>query len=188
MTRNLSEALKMLEASKNTDLVTALYPAGFGLKGDLVMRRLIREERFIGDILDVRVTSIVSSPAGAGFMEDPTVVGVNAMMLGILGEVCNRWMDPPMSVAAITGEPSDVVPKSLAISAKLQGSTTASFHISFRVTQGPGNLVEIFGTHGVLEYTLLVERSDGTVEGEEVWGMTDSDLEMHPIEIPVHEE
>ena len=56
------------------------------------------------------------------------------------------------------------------------------------MTQGPGNLVEIFGTHGVLEYKLLVERSDGTVEGEEVWGMTDSDLEMHPIEIPVHEE
>ena len=33
MARNLSEALRMLEASKATDLVTALYPAGFGLKG-----------------------------------------------------------------------------------------------------------------------------------------------------------
>ena len=31
MARNLSEAHRMLEASKATDLVTALYPAGFGL-------------------------------------------------------------------------------------------------------------------------------------------------------------
>ena len=56
------------------------------------------------------------------------------------------------------------------------------------MNQGLGNLVEIFGSHEVLKYKLLVECSDGTVEGEEVWGMTDYDLEMHPIEIPVHEE
>ena len=187
MARNLSEALKMLEASKNTHLVTALYPAGFGLKGDRVMRRLIGDG-FIGDIVDVRVTSVGPSPGGGGFMDDPSVVGINAMMLGILGEVCNRWMAPPVSVAAVTGEPLNVVPQSLAISAELPGGITASFHLSFRVTNSLGNTVEIFGTRGSLKYDMLVERPDGTIGGEEVWGMTESETEMYPIEIPAHEE
>ena len=80
--RNLSEALRMLEASKATDLVTALYPAGFGLKGDRVMRRLLHDEGYVGEILEVRVTSVVSSiPEVGAWVVDPEVVGVNTMML-----------------------------------------------------------------------------------------------------------
>ena len=56
MARNLSEARRMLEASEATDLVTSLYAAGFGLKGDRVMRRLLQQS-YLGDILEVRVTS-----------------------------------------------------------------------------------------------------------------------------------
>ena len=82
MARNLSEALRMLEASKATDLVTALYPAGFGLKGDRVMRRLLHDEGYVGEILEVRVTSVVSSIPEVGvWVVDPEVVGVNTMML-----------------------------------------------------------------------------------------------------------
>ena len=82
MARNLSEALRMLEASKATDLVTALYPAGFGLKGDRVMRRLLHDEGYVGEILEVRVTSVVSSiPEVGAWVVDPEVVGVNTMML-----------------------------------------------------------------------------------------------------------
>ena len=33
LARNLKEARQMLEASRQTDLVTSLYAAGFGLKG-----------------------------------------------------------------------------------------------------------------------------------------------------------
>ena len=44
MARNLKEARRMLEASTTTDRVTALYAAGFGLKGDRVMRRRLHRE------------------------------------------------------------------------------------------------------------------------------------------------
>ena len=82
MARNLSEALRMFEASKATDFVTALYPAGFGLKGDRVMRRLLHDEGYVGEILEVRVTSVVSSiPEVGAWVVDPEVVGVNTMML-----------------------------------------------------------------------------------------------------------
>ena len=76
------DAVRMLEASKATDLVTALYPAGFGLKGDRVMRRLLHDEGYVGEILEVRVTSVVSSiPEVGAWVVDPEVVGVNTMML-----------------------------------------------------------------------------------------------------------
>ena len=188
MARNLGEALRMLEASKATGLVTALYPAGFGLKGDRVMRRLLHEG-YVGEVLEVRVTSVVPSiPEFGAWIVDPEVVGVNTMMLGILAEVYNRWFEPPMSLMAASGEGPLAVPQSLAIAAELRNGGTASFHHSFRVTSGPGSSFEVYGTRGVLDYKLLTERTGGVVEDEELAGMTGGDDAMHPIEIPVHEQ
>ena len=185
MARNLSEALQMLEASRATDLVTSLYAAGFGLKGDRVMRRLIHDEGYVGDILEVRVTSLVPAISEPGAWQvDPDVVGVNTMMLGILAEVLYRWIEPVRSVTAATGEDLTAVPQSLSIAAELQGGATASFHVSFRVPRGPGSSVEIYGTRGVLDYKLLVEKPGGLVEDEELSGMTEGETAMHPIEMP----
>ena len=187
MARNLAEALEMLEASRATDLVTGLYAAGFGLKGDLVMRRLLGEGK-IGDVLDVRVTSLVPSiPEFGAWLVDPEVVGVNTMMLGILSEVYNRWLEPPVSVTAATGEGLLAVPQSLAVTAKLSGGGTASFHLSFRVAGGPGSSVEVYGSRGVLDYKLLVEKPGGLVEDEKLFGMTEGGGEMRAIEMPEHE-
>ena len=189
MARNLSEAHQMLKASKATGLVTALYPAGFGLKGDRVMRRLLHDEGYVGEVLELRVTSVVPSiPEYGAWIVDPDVVGVNTMMLGILGEVYNRWFEPPKSLAAASGEGPFTVPQSLAIAAELQNGGTASFHLSFRVTRGPGSSFEVYGTRGVLDYKLLIERPGGLVEDEELAGMTEGDDAMHPIEMPVHEQ
>ena len=189
MARNLSEALQMLEASRATDLVTSLYAAGFGLKGDRVMRRLIHDEGYVGDILEVRVTSLVPAISEPGAWQvDPDVVGVNTMMLGILAEVLYRWIEPVRSVTAATGEDLTAVPQSLSIAAELQGGATASFHVSFRVPRGPGSSVEIYGTRGVLDYKLLVEKPGGLVEDEELSGMTEGETAMHPIEMPREEQ
>ena len=189
MARNLSEALQMLEASRATDLVTSLYAAGFGLKGDRVMRRLIHDEGYVGDILEVRVTSLVPAISEPGAWQvDPDVVGVNTMMLGILAEVLYRWIEPVRSVTAATGEDLTAVPQSLSIAAELQGRATASFHVSFRVPRGPGSSVEIYGTRGVLDYKLLVEKPGGLVEDEELSGMTEGETAMHPIEMPREEQ
>ena len=95
MARNLKEARQMLEASKTTDLVTSLYACGFGLKGDRVMRRLINEENYIGDILEVRAVSFYEAVPELGqWIGDPEIWGVNTMLLGILAEVLYRWIDP----------------------------------------------------------------------------------------------
>ena len=152
------------------------------------MRRLLHNEGYVGDIMEVRVTSVVPGGVPGGWQVDPKVVGVNTMMLGILGEIYNRWLEPPKSVTAASGEDPLAVPQSLAIAAELQGGATGSFHLSFRVTRGPGSSVEIYGTRGVLDYKLLVERPGGIVEDEELSGMTEGEDGMHPIDMPVHEQ
>ena len=130
------------------------------------MRRLL-SEGFVGDIREVRVTSLVPAlPEAGAWLVDPKVVGVNTMMLGILAEVVYRWIDPPLSLIATTGEDPLAVPQSLSIGAELRGGATAGFHLSFRVPWGPGSSVEIYGTRGVLDYKLLVEKPGGLVEEE----------------------
>jgi predicted dehydrogenase len=109
------------------------------------------------------------------------------MMLGILAEVVYRWIEPVKTVTAATGEDLLSVPQSLSIAADLGNGATASFHLSFRVTRGPGSSVEIYGTRGVLDYKLLIEKPGGLVEDEELAGMTEGETEMHPIEMPVAE-
>ena len=189
MARNLSEALRMLEASRATDLVTTLYLPGFGLKGDRVLRRLLHDEGYIGDVLEVRVTDLVPPYAGAsGWLSDPAVVGVNTMKLGILAEIFNRWVGPAESVTAATGVDHLAVPRSLAISAELRGGATASFHLSSRATHGPGTSVEIYGTLGVLDYKIGQVRDGQEVLVEELAGMTGGEHEMHPIGMPVDEQ
>ena len=189
MARNLKEAHRMLEASRSAHLVTSLYAAGFGLKGDRVLRRLLHDENYVGEIREVRVTSLLPAlPEAGAWLVDPEVVGVNTMMLGILAEVVYRWIEPAKSVAAATGEDLLAVPQSLSIAARLQGGATASFHLSFRVTRGPGSSIEIYGTRGVLDYKLLVEKQGGLVEDEALAGMTEGETQMHPIEMPVAEQ
>ena len=153
------------------------------------MRRLLHDEGYVGDILEVRVTDLVPSYSGAsGWLSDPAVVGVNTMKLGILAETFNRWVGPAESVTAVSGEDPLAVPRSLAISAELHGGATASFHLSSRVTHGPGSSVEVYGTLGVLDYKIGQVRDGQEVLVEQLIGMTGGEREMHPIEMPVDEQ
>lgn len=180
MARNLNEAQVMFKASQNTNLVTTLYPPALGLKGDRVMKRLLHEEGYVGDILDVRVTAISSPvPGPGGWQVDPEIVGVNTMTLGILSEVFNRWIGPGKTVSASSGEPPEVVPQSLVIGVELENGGTASFHLSLRGTNGPGFSIEIYGSRGFINYTMLVEEISGRTEGED---------NVHPINISDEEQ
>lgn len=188
MARNLHEAQQMLTASQATDLVTSLYAAGFGLTGDLVVRRLLKDN-YIGDIVAVRVVSFYERvPEIGAWVNDPEATGINTMMLGILGEVVYRWIEPFKSVSAITGDDPLVPPRSLSIAAELQNGGAASFHLTDKVANGPGSTVEIYGAHGALDYKLLIEKAGGEVTQEELYGRTEGETELHPIEFPPEEQ
>ena len=189
----MAEAQEMLRLAQASGRVTALYPPRPGLKGDRVMRRLLHEERFVGEIREVRVTgmSLAESKDAYAWPADPEVTGVNAMTLGMWNEVLNRWVGPAARVTAIgrlhsrlrraaAGELVDaVVPDSLAVTAELQCGATASYHLSNHAAHGPGHSIEIYGSQGALVYQFFAEKISGASAGN---------AELQPIAVPPEEE
>ena len=162
MARNLKEAQEMTQAAQASTLVTALYPARPGLKGHRVMLRLLHEEKFVGELREVRVTGmeLAEGKKEYAWASDPDVVGVNAMNLGMWVEVLNRWIGPAKSVSATAkihhqkrkaygGDwVNAAVPDSLAVVAELECGATASYHLSTCAACGPATGVEIYGSRG----------------------------------------
>lgn len=192
MARNLAEAHQMLDAERASGRVAALYPPRPGLKGDRVVRRLLKDG-FVGAIREVRVTGMDLAPASDGYrwQSDPEVVGVNTMALGMWAEVLHRWLGPVRRVAAVTathdarrtavdGSQVDAtVPDSLSVSGTLESGATMSCHFSSHAAFGPGNSIEIYGSRGALVYKLFQD---------ELRGATGTDTELTPIPIPPAEE
>jgi predicted dehydrogenase len=193
MARNLREAREMVHAAQGSGLVAALYPPRPGLKGDRVMRRLIREEHYVGEIREVRVTGMALTPQGDDYhwRTDPEMVGVNTMTLGLWAEVLHRWVGPATRVMAMAqvhrkqrktpgGVSTEaVVPDSLAVIAELQCGATASYHFSEVAAFGPQHFIEIYGSRGALVYQLFTEEIQGATVGDE---------RLRPIPIPPEEE
>ena len=197
MARNLLEARQMVAAAQRAaGLVAALYPPRPGLKGDRVIRRLLREGRFVGEIEEVRVASMVrlDPPDQYRWVDDPECVGVNAMALGLWCEVLNRWVGPAERLAAFAGlhasgrfteageaAPSRV-PSSLTVTAELEGGARASYHFSTVASHGPGNSIAIYGARGALVYEMFTDELRGSTEGDDGLRVIDipaDDVRLH---------
>jgi predicted dehydrogenase len=192
MARNVREARAMVEAARAAKRVTALYPPRPGLRGDRVMRRLLHDEGFVGEIREVRVTSMALDTATHYvWATDASVVGVNAMALGMWAEVLNRWVGPAVRVAATArthraertgadGRPMRTsIPDSLVVAADLACGATASYHLSGGAACAPGHAIEIFGSRGALRYRLFAEEIEGASGGAD---------KLEPIPIAAEEE
>ncbi len=189
MARNLLEARQMLAASRESGLVTALYPPMPGLRGDRVVRRLLQDGDYVGEIREVRVAGLAHMPPGDAYVWqiDPEVAGLNTMTMGMWAEVLNRWVGPARSLSATAtshlesratadgGLAPATVPDSIAISAALECGATASYHFSTHASFAPPQAIEIYGTHGAIHYTLF---------GDVVSGATAGDDALQEIEVP----
>ena len=102
MARNLQEARRMLAAARESGLVTALYPPMPGLRGDRVVRRLLADGDYVGEIREVRVAGLAHQQPGDDYVWqiDPEVAGLNTMTMGMWAEVLNRWVGPARSLSA----------------------------------------------------------------------------------------
>ncbi|MGH7956168.1 MAG: Gfo/Idh/MocA family protein [Opitutaceae bacterium] len=191
MARNLRESLSMVQAAAACDRVTALYPPKPGLKGDRMMRRLLRDENFVGAIREVRVTALAARPDGDAYRwaSDPKVVGVNAMVMGMWVEILNRWVGRARRVTATAkchlptrlardgARVAAVVPDTIVVAADLECGAVGSYHFSVCAASGPGHQIEIFGSDGALAYRLFSDEVLGAKNGGE-WC---------PLEIPADE-
>ena len=188
MARNLSEAMAMAAAAASSDRVTALYPPLPGLKGDNLMRRLIHEEGYIGDVRDVRITGMSARGGmdqGYHWRIDPDVSGCHMLAMGMWVEVLTRWVGAAKSVTARTrihtrrvpaadGRETDaVVPDSVALAVELECGAAGTYHFSSHASMAPEDTIEIYGSKGAIVYTLPGDRIVGATEGLE---------EMEPLE------
>jgi predicted dehydrogenase len=195
MARTAGEARAMYERSRQSDRVTMLCPPPNGMRGDRVMRRLLREG-FVGAVRDVHATGFAASYADANaplhWRQDVDISGYNTLTLGMWIEVLHRWVGPHRKVAAVTrvhtptrsraeGGPAAAVrvPDSVAIAAELASGAVGAYHFSGVARFAPANQVQIYGSEGTLLYDL------GT---EEIRGARVGDAGLAPLPIPPDEE
>src|SRR5438477_5841457 len=96
MSMDLAEAEEMLAASKRfPELVTMLCPPPFGMRGDLLVKKLLAEN-FIGKPHAIRLQSFTGAylnpDAPAHWRQRIEISGLNVLALGIYVEVLQRWL------------------------------------------------------------------------------------------------
>lgn len=96
MAMDLAEAQEMLATSRRfPELVTMLCPPPFGLRGDLLVKKLLAEN-YLGRPHHVRLQSFtgayLNGDAAAHWRQRIEISGLNVLALGIYVEVLQRWL------------------------------------------------------------------------------------------------
>ena len=96
MSMDLAEAEEMLATSRRfPELVTMLCPPPFGLRGDLLVKKLLAEN-YLGRPHHIRLQSFtgdyLNADAAAHWRQRIEISGLNVLALGIYVEVLQRWL------------------------------------------------------------------------------------------------
>ena len=191
MARNYAEAREMYEAARRTDRVTMLCPPPHAMRGDYLVKKLLRDG-YLGQLREIHVHSLASSFADPStplhWRQDAFISGYNTLNLGMLVEVLHRWVGYFRDVTALEayhtprrpkrGSVQDVavdVADSLGIVASTRAGALAVFHFSGAVHFGGENRIELYGSDGTLVYH---------VSTHHILGARVGDPGLQPIEIP----
>lgn len=168
MAANLPEALDMLAAARaNPHLVTMLCPPPFGLKADLVMRRLLAEQA-IGPIHHVRLRSFHSQfldpAAPPHWRQRIELSGLNVLTLGIYAEVLQRWLGPITSVFAHAKTVFPVrqgyhvrIPDLVTVLCRFENGAEGVLEFSGVAGFAPPDTVELYGASGALIHNFATD-------------------------------
>src|SRR5947207_11292536 len=104
MSNDLAEAKEMLATSKKfPELVTMLCPPPFGLKGDLLVKKLLGEN-YLGRPHHIRLQcftgAYLNADAAAHWRQRIEISGLNVLALGIYVEVSQPWLRDITGVVA----------------------------------------------------------------------------------------
>jgi predicted dehydrogenase len=182
MAMNLDEARRMREAARGSDRVAMLCPAPHGLKGDRLMRRLLREN-YVGKPRFVQLTSLNAAYLNPAqplhWRQDRTLSGNNVLTLGIYAEVLARWLGGARRLSAMMhtyvplrlapgGQTTMVpvtIPDSLTVIGELESGAEFAIAMSAVVPNAPQETLEIFGDQGALIYNFAADTICGHAPG-----------------------
>jgi predicted dehydrogenase len=186
MSMDLAEAEEMLAASKRyPELVTMLCPPPFGLKADLMVKKILAEN-YIGQPHHVRLQSFtgnyLDSGAPAHWRQKIEISGLNTLTLGIYVEVLQRWLGEITGVFAREKiiyplrEGYDViVPDLLTILCSFESGAEGVLEFSGINALAWGDRLEIYGNAGTLAYDFT---SDVVQAGKL------GDRALHVVDVP----
>lgn len=169
MAMDQAEAEEMLAVSKRyPELVTMLCPPPFGMRGDLLMKKLLAEN-YIGNPHDVRLQSFTSNylnpEAPAHWRQKIEISGLNVLTLGIYVEVLQRWLGDITGVFARGKILSTdrrgynvIIPDSLNVLCKFENRAEGVLEFSGINVTDESDCVEIYGDKGTLVYDFGTDR------------------------------
>jgi predicted dehydrogenase len=192
MSMDLAEALEMLATSRRfPELVTMLCPPPFGLRGDLLVKKLLAEN-YIGRPHHVRLQSLNSNfldpDASAHWRQRIEISGLNVLTLGIYVEVLHRWLGTITGVFArgkvlhpIRQGYEVIVPDVLTVLCTFANGAEGVLEFSGVDSSPSSDRLEIYGNRGTLVYDFGSETLKASQVGEKELQLIEpaSDLEGH---------
>src|SRR5947207_1440046 len=168
MSMDLAEADEMLSASKRyPELVTMLCPPPFGLRGDLIVKKILAEN-YIGRPHHVRLQSFhgnfLDPETPAHWRQKIEISGLNTLTLGIYVEVLQRWLGDITGVfargkiiQAVREGYNVIVPDLLTILCSFETGAEGVLEFSGINALAQGDRLEIYGSAGTLMYDFTSE-------------------------------
>ena len=185
MSMDLAEAEEMLAASRRfPELVTMLCPPPFGLRGDLVVKKLLAEN-YLGRPHHIRLQSFTGAylnpEAPAHWRQRIEISGLNVLALGIYVEVLHRWLGDITGVYARGKVVHDMrqgyevlIPDVLTVLCTFASGAEGVLEFSGVNGLASGDKLEVYGDAGTMVYDFGTE----TIRAGKV-----GDVDLHEVEI-----
>src|SRR5438105_3028297 len=169
MSMDLAEAEEMLATSKRfPELVTMLCPPPFGMRADLLVKKLLAEN-LIGPPHAIRLHSFTGAylnpEAPAHWRQKIEISGLNVLTLGIYVEVLQRWLGDIAGVFArgkiLNAERRGyqvIVPDMLNVLCVFENGAEGVLEFSGVHAGAPMDRLRIYGDRGALVYDFTNER------------------------------
>ena len=188
MAMNVEEAELMLKtAKKYPKLVTALCPPPMGLNVDQFMKSLLSES-VIGRphqiILHSSSKNYLDPSIPAHWRQKSEISGINILRLGIYIEILHRWF---VKITTVYAEENTItpirngysinIPDTVNLLCKFENGLHSIFYLTGVAAHPKGDMLEIFGDKGTIEYIFKPERlMIGTM----------NDRSLKTVSIPTH--
>lgn len=185
MSMDLAEAEEMLAASKRyPELVTMLCPPPFGLRGDLLVKKLLAEN-YLGRPHHIRLQcftgAYLNAEAAAHWRQRVEISGLNVLALGIYVEVLQRWFGDITGVYArgkvlheIRQGYEVIVPDLLNVLCTFENGAEGVLEFSGINALAGGDRLEAYGELGTMTYDFGTETIQAGRAG---------DRDLHAMEI-----
>jgi predicted dehydrogenase len=168
MSMDLAEAEEMLAAAQRyPELVTMLCPPPYGLRGDLLVKKMLADES-IGRPHHIRLQSFTSAyldpEAPAHWRQRIELSGLNVMTLGIYVEVLHRWFGLITGVFArgkilqpVREGYEVIVPDLLTVLCTFASGAEGVLEFSGVNALAASDRVEVYGSAGSMCYDFAAE-------------------------------